>query len=196
MVASKDTRNYTGLGRSPTSSLRDRSSVCSSVECFEVLTMGYASRRVERDCLNEVSRVHPLGRVPWLLLYRVRGQATYKELGSPDHVVVSLREGKLAILSWCQRTLERGCRHGLVPTSRHGVAWCHSTDRDDTVGMVMFRQPSCATWSHHGLRHRFLISRGHRTGAGIRSRVVSCLVGREAGDHDPELWGLGLRWFG
>ena len=46
MVASKDTRNYTGLGRSPTSSLRERSSACSLIECSEVLTMGYA-RRVE-----------------------------------------------------------------------------------------------------------------------------------------------------
>jgi hypothetical protein len=46
MVASKDTRNYIGLGRSPTSSLRDGLSECSSVECSEVLIMGYA-RRVE-----------------------------------------------------------------------------------------------------------------------------------------------------
>jgi hypothetical protein len=44
MVASKDTRNYTSSGRSPTSSLRDRSSVCSSIECSEVLTMEYATR--------------------------------------------------------------------------------------------------------------------------------------------------------
>jgi hypothetical protein len=56
-------------------------------------------RRVEMDYLNEVLRVHPLGRVPWLPLYRVRGQAMYKELGSPDWAVVSLREGKLAILA-------------------------------------------------------------------------------------------------
>ena len=46
MVASKDTRNYTGLGQSPMSTLRDGSSACSSVKCSEVLTMGYA-RRVE-----------------------------------------------------------------------------------------------------------------------------------------------------
>ena len=47
MVASKDTKNYTGLGRSPMSSLRDSSSACSSVECSEVLTMGYARREKE-----------------------------------------------------------------------------------------------------------------------------------------------------
>jgi hypothetical protein len=41
MVASKDTRNYTGLGQSPTSSLRDRSSACFSVECSKVLKMRY-----------------------------------------------------------------------------------------------------------------------------------------------------------
>jgi hypothetical protein len=32
-------------------------------------------------------------RVPWLPLYRVRGQVMYKEEGSPDWGVVSLREG-------------------------------------------------------------------------------------------------------
>jgi hypothetical protein len=30
--------------------------------------------------------------VPWLPLYRVRGQSIYKEEGSPDRRVVSLRE--------------------------------------------------------------------------------------------------------
>ena len=33
------------------------------------------------------------GGVLWLPLYRVQGQATYKEIGSPDQVAVSLREG-------------------------------------------------------------------------------------------------------
>jgi hypothetical protein len=32
-------------------------------------------------------------RVPWLPLYRVRGQVTYKEGGSPNQGVMSLREG-------------------------------------------------------------------------------------------------------
>jgi hypothetical protein len=40
MLAHKDTKSYTSSGRSPTSSLRDDSSLCSSVECCEVLTMG------------------------------------------------------------------------------------------------------------------------------------------------------------
>jgi hypothetical protein len=44
MVASKDSRNYTSSGRSPTSSLKKRSSACSSVECSEVLTIGYVRR--------------------------------------------------------------------------------------------------------------------------------------------------------
>ena len=43
MVALKDTKSYTGSGRSPTSSLRDDSSSCSSVECSEVLIMGCVS---------------------------------------------------------------------------------------------------------------------------------------------------------
>jgi hypothetical protein len=43
MVASKDIRNYTSSCRSPTSSLRESSGVCSSVECSEILTMGCVS---------------------------------------------------------------------------------------------------------------------------------------------------------
>jgi hypothetical protein len=46
MVASKDTRNYTGSGWSPTSSLRERLSACSTIECSKVLTIGCV-RRVE-----------------------------------------------------------------------------------------------------------------------------------------------------
>jgi hypothetical protein len=44
MVASKDIRNYTSSGQSPTSSPRYSLSACSSIECSEVLTMGYARR--------------------------------------------------------------------------------------------------------------------------------------------------------
>jgi hypothetical protein len=47
MVASKDTRNYTGSGQSPMSSLREGLSMCSSVDCSEVLTMGYVIRGEE-----------------------------------------------------------------------------------------------------------------------------------------------------
>ena len=47
MVACKDTRNYSGSGRSPTSSLRDSSNAYSSVEWSEVITMGYARREIE-----------------------------------------------------------------------------------------------------------------------------------------------------
>jgi hypothetical protein len=44
MVASKDTKNYTGSDRSLTFSLREGSSSYSSVECSEVLTMGCVSQ--------------------------------------------------------------------------------------------------------------------------------------------------------
>ena len=47
MITSKDTRNYTGSDRSPTSSLRDSSNVYFSVEWSEVLTVGYARREIE-----------------------------------------------------------------------------------------------------------------------------------------------------
>jgi hypothetical protein len=47
MVASKDTRNYIGSDRSTMSSFTESSSVCSSVECSEVLTMGCVRRGKE-----------------------------------------------------------------------------------------------------------------------------------------------------
>jgi hypothetical protein len=103
MVAFKDTRNYTGSSRSATSSLRDGSSACFSVNCSKVLTMGYARRVKEVGEWRGTDRIKsresaPL-KVPWLPLSRVRGQVTYREKGSLDWVVVSLREGKLAILA-------------------------------------------------------------------------------------------------
>jgi len=47
MVASKHTRNYTRSGRSTMSSLRESSSVYSSVECSDVLAMGCVRRGKE-----------------------------------------------------------------------------------------------------------------------------------------------------
>jgi hypothetical protein len=47
MVASKDTKNYTGSGQSLTSSLRDSLSAFSLVKCSEVLKMWYARRERE-----------------------------------------------------------------------------------------------------------------------------------------------------
>ena len=98
MVTSKDTRNYTGLGRSPTSNFRDGSSACSLIECSEVLTMGYARRNKEVGEWIGTARMKsrepvPLEGYPKLPLYRVRGQVTYREIGSPDLLVMSLREG-------------------------------------------------------------------------------------------------------
>jgi hypothetical protein len=88
--------------------------------------------------------------VTWLPLYRVWGQGIYKEEGSPDRRVVSLKEvlpnlaASYAVL-WSMSG--HGCRHGLVATSRHGVMWCHCAGRGGTVDTAVVRQPSCATWS-------------------------------------------------
>ena len=92
------------------------------------------------DYPNEVSRVHPLGRVPWLPLYRIQGQDMYKELGSPDRAVVSLREGKLAILS---------CKDDrLVLASMYVRTWLSSWSCAHIAawgGMVL----QCWLWWHY-----------------------------------------------
>jgi len=91
---------------------------------------------------------------------------------------------------------DRGCRHGLVPTSRHGMAWCYYAGCGGTVGTGMFRQPSYAMWSRRGLHHHLLISRGCQTGVGSRPQVIGRLATCGAGGHNPKLWGRGLRWLG
>ena len=72
------------------------------------------------------------------------------------------------------------------------MAWCYYAGCGDTVGMVVIRQPSCATWSHHGLRHRLLISQGRRMRVGSLPQVVGRLATCGAGGHNPELRGRGL----
>ena len=64
MVASKDTRNYTGSGQSPMSNHRERSSACSSVECSEVLIMGYARRVKEVGEWRGTARMESQESVP------------------------------------------------------------------------------------------------------------------------------------
>ena len=71
----------------------------------------------------------PLGGSPGHPYVEFGGQVTYREIGSPDRVVVSLREGKLAILA-CKEShlvlmsayIHAWLSSGLVPTSQHGVA--------------------------------------------------------------------------
>jgi hypothetical protein len=65
-----------------------------------------------------------LERVPWLPLYRVRGQGTYKVGGSLDRRVVSLREG-LANLACNLCRLVKHVRTWLSSRSYgHVAAWC------------------------------------------------------------------------
>ena len=47
-----------------------------------------------------------LGWVPWLPLYRVQGQGMYKEEGSPNQGVVSLREGLANLTCKLRRLVE------------------------------------------------------------------------------------------
>ena len=86
MVALKDTKSYTGSGRSPTSSLRDDSSSCSSVECSEVLTMGCVRRGREVGEWGGTARMKsresiPLEERPGRPYIEFGGQVTYRGEG-------------------------------------------------------------------------------------------------------------------
>ena len=74
MVAFKDTRNYSGSDRSPMFTLKERSSVCFSAECSQVLTMGYARRMIEVGQWRWTSQMNSwllrVCRMPSLLLYK------------------------------------------------------------------------------------------------------------------------------
>jgi hypothetical protein len=62
--------------------------------------------------------------VPWLPLYRVRGQDTYKAIGSPDRRFISLREG-LTNLACKLRHIVEYVRAWLSSRScGHIAAWC------------------------------------------------------------------------
>ena len=76
---------------------------------------------MERDYPNEISGVCPLGREAWLPLYRVKSQATYKEIGSLDRVITSLGGRNLVNLA---------CKEGRpVPASVHIPVWLSAWSR-------------------------------------------------------------------
>ena len=89
MVASKRQKELYWFRPEPYVQSQRRSSACSSIEFSEVVIMGYArrverGRRMERDCLNEGFESPSPWKGALATLYRVQGQATYKEIGSPD----------------------------------------------------------------------------------------------------------------
>jgi hypothetical protein len=67
------------------------------------------------------------------------------------------------------------------------MVWCYCAGCGGTVDMMVDRQPSYVMWSCYGVRHRLLISRGHRTGAGGRTQVVGHRAAYRASSYDPEL---------
>jgi hypothetical protein len=50
-------------------------------------------------------------------------------------MVEDIGDLELGAVLWC--TSERGCRHGHVATSQHGVVWCYCAGRGRTVGTVV-----------------------------------------------------------
>ena len=94
----------------------------------------------------------PLEWWPGFLYIECGGQVTCGERGSPDRVVVNLREGEISKLG-LQATLSCPgimARSGMVVVvilfARHGVAWHVAIvpARSGTVGTEVFHQLSCA----------------------------------------------------
>jgi hypothetical protein len=130
--------------------------------------------------------------VPCLPLYRVRGQGVYKAIGSPDRGVESLREG-LPNLACKLRHLVGHVQAWLLSWScGHVAAWCYYAGRGGTVGMMVVRQPSCATWSPPWSSSSSPGFLGRCTRVGGRPQVVDHLVVLKSGG--PQSLSLGS-WF-
>ena len=65
-----------------------------------------------------------IGRVPWLPLYRVWGQGMYKEEGSPDQGVMTLREGLANIACKLRRLVVHIWAWLSSWYCGHVVTWC------------------------------------------------------------------------
>jgi hypothetical protein len=74
--------------------------------------------------------------VPWMPLYRVRGQGTYKEGGSPDQRVVSLREVLANLACKLCHLVEHIWAWLSSWSCGHVAAWCD---------MVLL----CRSWRHY-----------------------------------------------
>ena len=113
-----------------------------------------------------------VGRMPWLPLYRVWGKVIYKEEGSPDRGVVSLREWPSYL--GLQVTSSCGARPGVVVVMvlcpRRGKVWCGATVL--TVAALLarlwFASHPVRRGLRRGLRHRLLMFWGRRTRVGGR----------------------------
>jgi hypothetical protein len=104
--------------------------------------MRWATRREASGALlrskNEESVRSPRW-VPWLHLYRVRGQGIYKDEGSPDRRVMSLREVVANLACKLRRLVVHVWAWLSSRSYDHVVAWCD---------MVLL----CRSWWHcrHG----------------------------------------------
>jgi hypothetical protein len=117
---------------------------------------------------------------PWLPLYRVRGQGAYKDKGSPDRRVVSLRE-VLANLSCKLRCLVEHVWAWFSSWScGHVKAWCGMVLLCwlwNTIGTLVVRQPSYVTWFSLWSSSSSPGFLGRRMEVGSCPQVVGCLVG-------------------
>ena len=149
MVASKDLRNYTSSGRSPMSSLREDRVRIPQLNALKFLQWGVKKRERGRRSLvedypNEVSRVRPLGRVPWLPLYRVQGLITYKRVRFSRPSGRAPEGGETSYLGLQGRLSCRGVSVRpnvfviMVLCPRRGMgSWRYSVGRGGTIGMLV-----------------------------------------------------------
>jgi hypothetical protein len=134
--------------------------------------------------------------------YRVYDQVTYRETCSPNWVVVSLREGKLAILYHKEGCLVLVSAHVRVWLSSwscaHVTTWCGAMLQYQSWQhyLALWWFASCPVWRE--LVVAFVIvspsSGGISMGVGSGSHAIGCLAGHGAGDPNPEPQGHGPCW--
>jgi hypothetical protein len=131
--------------------------------------------------------------VLWLPLYRVWGQGVYKEEGSPDRRVMSLREVLANLACKLRCPMEHVWAWLSSLSCGHVMAWCYCAGRGDTVGTAVVHQSSCAMWSPLWSLSSSSDFLGHHTRVGSRpkSSITSLAYGVEG--HDPSYWGRGSR---
>jgi hypothetical protein len=157
------------------------------------------------ECLNEVLRVRPLEGRPSRPYIEFGGQVTYRENGSPDRVVVSLREGETSKLGlqaspYCPIIIARsGMVIIIVLLPRRNVAW------HDAIVSVMTALLARWWFTNYPVRCSLVVAfvviscpLGGSVAA-VKEQVASpgssiAFAGRDDSGFDPGVRGRGPQW--